>query len=274
MSIHATAVIDKAAEIDPSAEIGPYVVIDGPVRIAADVKVYPHAYLCGWTSISEGCEIHMGAVVGHAPQDHAFTGERSYCEIGAHTVVREYATIHRGTKPESKTVVGAHCLLGGLSHVAHNCVIEDHVILMNGVLLAGYVHVGPRAFISGNAAIHQFARVGELAMLTGNSAFASDIPPFLLAYGRNLIGGINRVGLIRAQIPRVEIEEIRQAYKILYRSGKPLPQSIAQLDETLVTPAGRRMVAFLQAERKRPLTRPRRVLTRTGDVPEEPMMPL
>ncbi|MCK4657999.1 MAG: acyl-ACP--UDP-N-acetylglucosamine O-acyltransferase [Phycisphaerae bacterium] len=260
MPIHPTAIVDKTAEIDASADVGPYVIIEGPVHIAADVRVYPHAYLCGWTRIAENCEVHMGAVLGHVPQDVAFTGERSYCEIGPNTVIREYATVHRGTIPESKTVVGANCLLGVGSHVAHNCVIGDHVNMLNGVLLAGHVHVGARAFLSGGAGVHQFARIGELVMLSGNAAISCDIPPFLLAYGRDQIGGINRVGLTRAGFSRDEIEEIRQAHKLLYRSGRPLSHSIAELAEKVVTPAGHRMVDFLKAERKRSLVRPRRAL--------------
>jgi len=255
MSIHPTAIVDKAAELDPSVDVGPYAVIEGPVRLAANVTVYPHAYLCGWTRIGQNCEIHMGAVVGHLPQDRAFTGERSHCEVGPNTVIREYATVHRGTKPESKTVVGSDCLLGVASHVAHNCVVGDHVNMLNSATLGGYVSVGPRAFISGNVFIHQFVRVGELVMISGGARLACDVPPFLLAHGRNQVGGINRVGLVRAEMPGDQIREIHQAYKTLYRSGKPLSHSIAQLAETLVTPAGRRMVEFLTAERKRPLVR-------------------
>ncbi|MFH0980019.1 MAG: acyl-ACP--UDP-N-acetylglucosamine O-acyltransferase [Planctomycetota bacterium] len=268
MPIHPTAIVDRAAELDPSAEVGPYVVIDGPVRVAANVRIYPHAYLCGWTQIGENCQVHMGAVIGHAPQDRAFTGERSYCRIGPGTVVREYVTVHRGTKPESETVVGANCLLGALSHVAHNCVLSDDVILMNGALLAGYVQVGPRAFVSGNAGIHQFVCVGELVMISGNGTVMGDVPPFLMVYGRNLVVGINRVGLRRARFSSAEIDEIRQAYRVLYRSHRPMSSTIPQLDATLVTPAGRRLVGFLKAEHKRPLLRPRRELEHVAE-PEE-----
>ena len=257
MPIHPTAVIDDTAEIDTSVEIGPYVVIEGPVRVAANVRIHPHAYLCGHTRIGENCRIHMGAVVGHVPQDRAFTGQRSYCEIGPNTIIREHATVHRGTDPESTTTVGADCLLGATAHVAHNCAVGDRVILMNGVLLGGHVRVGPGAFLSGNAGVHQFVRVGELVMVSGGAALACDVPPFLIAHGRNRVSGINRVGLARAGVTPREIDEIRQAYRRLYRSGKPLARSIAQLAETLVTPAGRRMVEFLQADRKRPLVRPR-----------------
>lgn len=255
MPIHPTAIVDSAAEVHPSADIGPYAIVDGPVRIGAEAKVFPHAYVCGWTTLREHSEIHMGAVVGHVPQDRAFTGERSYCEIGPHTVIREYATVHRGTMPESKTVIGPHCLLGATAHVAHNCHVDDHVTIMNGVLLAGHVHVGPRAFISGNAGIHQFVRVGELAMISGQAQVSTDVPPFMMVYQRNQLAGINRVGMRRAELSSEEIDEIRRAYRLLYRSGKTLPHSITQLDETLTTPAGRRLVSFLQAPRKRPLLR-------------------
>ncbi|MCP4591454.1 MAG: acyl-ACP--UDP-N-acetylglucosamine O-acyltransferase [bacterium] len=257
MSIHASAIIDRQAELDPSVEVGPYAVIEGPVRVGADTKIGAHAHLRGWTRIGESCSIHMGAVVGHEPQDLAFTGERSYCEIGDGTVIREYATVHRGTDPESTTVVGAECLLAATSHVAHNCVVGDRVIMMNGAMLAGHVHVGAGAFLSGGAGIHQFVHVGELVMVSGHAEMVCDVPPFLMVFGRNRVAGINRVGMRRANLLNEEIEEIRVAFKRLYRSGKPLPVTIAELDKTMATPPGRRMVEFLQAKRKRPLIRPR-----------------
>lgn len=269
MSIHPSAVVDKQAEIDPAAEIGPYAVIEGPVQIAAGVKVYPHAYVCGWTRIGEGCEIHIGAVIGHLPQDRAFTGERSYCEIGRGTVLREYVTVHRGTTPESKTVVGENCLLFANAHIAHNCTIGDGVLVMNSALLAGHIRVGGGAVLSGNAVFHQFARIGELAMIGGGAEVAVDVPPYLMVYGRNQLNGVNRVGMLRAKMPRAEIDEIRLAYRLLYRSGKPVSRVIPQLAETLVTPAGRRFVEFLQEEHKRPLIRARDRRGSDGDSADE-----
>ena len=257
MPIHPTAIIDTNAEIDPAAEIGAYATIEGEVHVGPRTRVFPHAHLRGWTSIAEDCEIHMGAVVGHEPQDYAYGGERSFCRIGPRTVIREYATVHRGTVPESETVVGADCLLGVAAHVAHNCVVADRVIIMNGALLGGHVRIGTRTFISGNAGVHQFVRVGELVMLSGNASISSDIPPFMLAHDRNRITGINRVGMKRAELSAEEIAEARQGYKELYRSGRAMSRSIAHLGDTLVTPAGRRLVEFLQAPRKRPLVRPR-----------------
>ena len=265
MPIHPTAIVDPRAEIDPTADIGAYATIEGEVRIAARVRVLTHAHLRGWTGIAEDCEIHMGAVVGHEPQDYAYSGERTYCEIGPRTVIREHATVHRGTVPESKTVVGADCLLGVSSHVAHNCVVADRVVMMNGALLGGHVRIGARTFISGNAGVHQFVRVGELVMLSGNASISSDIPPFMLAHDRNRITGINRVGMKRAELSTEEIAEARRAYKELYRNGRAMSRSIAYLADTLVTPAGRRLVEFLQAPRKRPLVRPRRSVEHQTD---------
>lgn len=257
MPIHPTAIVDKNARIDPTAEIGPYAVIEGEVEIAAGVKVYPHAYVCGWTRVGEKAEIHIGAVIGHLPQDRAFTGERSYCEIGRRTVLREYVTVHRGTMPESRTVVGDDCLIFAGAHVGHNCVLGERVTMMNYAILGGHVTVGPGAVLSGGAIFHQFVRVGDLAMIGGGATIGVDVPPYLTAYERNLVMGVNRIGMLRAKMSRTEVDEIRTAYRALYRGTVPMSKTIPRLADTLVTPAGRRFVAFLQAPRKRPLARGR-----------------
>lgn len=269
MPIHPTAIVDQHVEIDPTAEIGPYAIIEGEVTIGPGVRILARAHLCGWTRIGEGCEIHMGAVVGHLPQDRAFSGGRSYCEIGRRTVIREYVTIHRGTSPESKTVIGEGCFIMAGAHVGHNCMLGDRVTLMNCALLAGHVKVGSGAVLSANAIFHQFVRVGELVMVSGGAQIVVDVPPFLTAYGRNCLMGVNRIGMLRANMARAEIDEIRAAFRILYRSAKPLSRTIPLLADTLVTPAGRRLVEFLQSDHKRPLARardPRHMSP--GEVPE------
>ncbi|MHC4956458.1 MAG: acyl-ACP--UDP-N-acetylglucosamine O-acyltransferase, partial [Planctomycetota bacterium] len=163
-AIHPTAIIDPQAEIDPTAEIGPYSVVGPDVKLGPGVSIGPNSVITGWTELEEGVRVWPFAAVGHAPQDLGYKGARSFVRVGARTQLREGVTVHRGTGEDSWTVIGADCLMMNNAHVAHNCTVGDSVILASGVLLAGHVSVGDRAFISGNAAVHQFCRVGRLAM--------------------------------------------------------------------------------------------------------------
>ena len=167
MSIDPTARIAPEVELAPDVTVGPGVIIEGPSRIGAGTRILAHAYIGPHTTIGEENLIGFGAIVGYEPQDYAFQGEESYTIIGHHNIIREYATIHRGTKPGSATRVGNHNFLMALSHLAHNSQLGDHVIVVNGALVGGYVEVADRAFISANCVIHQFCRVGTLALMRG-----------------------------------------------------------------------------------------------------------
>jgi len=220
MSIHPTAIVSGKAAVDSSVEIGPHAIIEDHVKIGAGTKVWANAYVTGYTEIGRENEIHMGAVIGHEPQDLKFDRTcRSYLKIGDRNVFREYCTVHRGTEPESATVIGDDCYLMAAAHVGHNCVVGNHVILCNCVLLAGHVHVGDHAFVSGGAVIHQFTHMGRLAMLSGNGRVSMDVPPFTLAAERNEIHALNLVGLRRAKISREAITELKKVYKLFYLSG-------------------------------------------------------
>lgn len=254
IAIHHTAIVDPKAEIDSSAEIGPYAIIDGPVRIGAGTRVYWHATVCGRTEIGRHCCIHPYAIVGHAPQDRAYDGGDTACRIGDETIVREYASIHRGTGEGTATVVGKRCFLMASAHVGHNCQIGDDVTLVNAVLLAGHVTVGNAAFLGGMAGVHQFVRIGELAMVGGQALIRMDVPPFFTAVRFGECSGINVVGLRRAGFSGDERKELRGAYRTLYRSGHTFTHAVGELDKTLQTAPGRRLVAFLLASSKRGVT--------------------
>lgn len=251
MPIHATAIVDAHAIIDASVDVGPYVIIDGPVRVAAGTRIGPHAHLLGDTQIGPGCQIHTGAVIGDLPQDRSFAGGISSVRIGAENIIREYVTIHRGTKDGTETVVGDRCMIMAHAHVGHNCVLENDVVLVNGSLLGGYVSVGSRAVISGNVGVHQFVRVGELAMIGGLSKITQDIPPFLMFDGHGECVGINLVGMRRAGLSAAERAEIKLAYRRLYRIAGSLDLALAELNVALITPAGRRLFDFLAVKSKR-----------------------
>jgi UDP-N-acetylglucosamine acyltransferase len=266
MPLFETAIIAAGTEIDPTAEIGAYAVVERNVRIGAETRLYAHAYVAEGTTLGRGCQIHPFAVVGHLPQDLKFPGEPSYTEVGDETVVREHATIHRGTVPGSTTVVGPRCYIMSTSHVGHNCVVGAGVVIVNGGLLAGHVQVGDRAFISGNAGVHQFCRIGELAMLAGAMRVPRDVPPFMLV-GLPGVVATNVVGLRRAGFSAAERLELRQCHRLLYRSHLPFAEAIERVAETVQTEPGRRLVAFLRSPSKRGYLGYRR--RRGGPEPDE-----
>ncbi|MFQ5590517.1 MAG: acyl-ACP--UDP-N-acetylglucosamine O-acyltransferase [Phycisphaerae bacterium] len=264
MAIHPTAIIDRAAELDSSVEVGPYSIIDPHVRVAAGCRLYHGVYLTGWTEIGPDCELHPGVIVGHAPQDMKYGGERSYCRIGRGAVLREYVTVHRGTEPESETVVGERCFLLAACHVGHNCRVGEEVTLINNVLLAGHVWVGDRTTIGGGAAVHQFVRIGELAMVAGNSRVVQDIVPFALTDTHGRISGINRVGLRRADFPRDHYKDIREGFRILFGGTTTFRQAVRRLEGAVTTPPGERLLRFVQAQSSRGIA------GRSGPRPKHP----
>ncbi|MEX0703520.1 MAG: acyl-ACP--UDP-N-acetylglucosamine O-acyltransferase [Planctomycetales bacterium] len=255
MSIHVSAIVDPRAVIDPSAEIGPHAVIDGPARVGPECRIAPFAVVLGATELGPGCRVHSHAVIGDLPQDRAFEGAESFCRIGRECIIREGVTIHRGTAAGSATEIGDRCYLMTNSHVGHNCVLEDDVTLISGALLGGHVHVGRRAVISGNAAVHQFVRIGELAMVSGLGKIVQDVPPYLMADRDGTIVGVNRVGLLRSGMGPRERREVKEAYRLLYRSGLGRAAALAAFAAVVATEVGERLLAFLEAESPRGITR-------------------
>ncbi len=246
MAIHSTAVVDRTAEIDPSAEVGAYAVIERGVRIGPQARIYPHAFVGAGTTLEARCQVHPFAVVGHQTQDLKWRGADSYTVIGEGTVVREHATIHRGTEPESTTRVGRNCLIMSTAHIGHNCELGNHNIIANGALLAGHIVTADRVLVSGNVTVHQFVRIGELAMIAGLTRAPKDVPPFMLL-APDGITGPNVVGLRRAGLTSDERYEIRRAFRLLYRSGLHFPVAIERVAAMVETAPGQRLVAFLRA---------------------------
>lgn len=257
MAIHPTAIVDRTAEIDPTAEVGAYAIVERDVRIGPRVRLYPHAYVGEGTTLGADCEVHPFAVVGHPPQDLKFKGEPTFTVVGGGTIIREHATIHRGTMPGSTTVVGARCFIMSTGHIGHNCTVGDDVVIANGGLLAGHVSVGHRAFISGNAVVHQFSRLGELVMVAGGTRLVQDVPPYML-YGPRGVHAPNVVGLRRAGLGSTERHELRQCHRLLYRSGLRLPDAIERIAGLVQTEPGRKLLAFLREPSKRGLATLRR----------------
>jgi len=105
-------------------------------------------------------------------------------------------------------------------HLAHDCEVGNHTVLANSVTLAGHVAVGDHVILGGATLVHQFCRVGAHAFTAGGSVVLRDVPPYVMASGNSASPhGINAEGLKRRGFAADAIDNIRGAYKMLYRSG-------------------------------------------------------
>ena len=243
--IHPTAVIHPKAKLDATVQIGPYAIIDDGVELGAGCKVGPNVYLTGATRIGSGNQFFAGCVIGEAPQDLKYRGERTALRIGENNVFREHVTVHRSNKPGTETIIGSNNFLMQHSHVAHNVELKDYVILAGGALLAGHVLVEDRAFISGNCVVHQFTRIGTLAMMRGGSAISKDLPPYTVARGENALCGLNTVGLRRAEISAEDRLELKKLYHTLFRNKVSFAEAVQKARESFRSEPARRMLDFL-----------------------------
>ncbi len=246
LAIHPTAVVDSMVQIAPDVEIGPYAVIEGPVRIGPGTKIWPHAYLVAPLEIGAACQIHVGAILGHLHQALR-EPQAGGVKIGDRVIVREYSSIHRASKAGAWTTVESDTLLMGFSHVAHDCWVGPRVILANGALLAGHVTVEERAVVSGHVAVHQFVRIGRLAMIGGLARVNKDVPPYFLVKGDSEVWALNTVGLKRAGISEEGRAQIREAYRLLYRAGLNTTQALKAIQAVKEKgPEVEHLVRFIQ----------------------------
>ena len=253
MAIDSSAVVASTARVHPHAVIGPcvrigeYCVIESDTVIGAGCLLEPYVYIKRWTTIGENNEISAGTVLGTDPLDKGFTGERSYLRIGSGNKIREHYTISRGTKPESVTEVGDGNYIMTSGHIAHNCKVGNDVVIASCALLAGYVEVEDQAFISGGVVVHQFSKIGRLAMIGGNTRVNSDVPPFFLYTGFNVEPkGLNLVGLKRAGYKASDLSKFKKAYQLLYRSGLKLEEALERIAREIQTPEALHLVDFVR----------------------------
>lgn len=248
--IHPTAIIHPRAEVDSSCEIGPYAVIDAAVKLGPRCRVGPQVYLTGHTTIGAENTFHAGCVIGDAPQDLKYKGAPTQLRIGDRNVFREHTTVNRSNKLEEDTVIGSGCFLMTHAHVAHNCRLGDHVVMANDATLGGHVTVGDRAFLSANCLVHQFTRVGTLALMQGGSAVSQDLPPFCVSRGDNSLCGLNTVGLRRAGLTPDERLELRRLYHFLFRARRSLRAALPEARAQFTSAPATLMLDFLgQAKR-------------------------
>jgi UDP-N-acetylglucosamine acyltransferase len=250
MSVHPSAIVSDGASLGDGVCVGPYAVVEADTRLGDRTEVRAHAVVKRFTSLGEGNTIHEGAVIGGEPQDVAFAGGESHLRIGNANRIRECVTIHRSSVPGGVTVVGSECFLMAYSHVAHDCRIGDQVILANNVALAGHVDIAERAFLSGGVVVHQFCRVGRLAMVGGNSKVVQDCLPFVITDGvPGVARGLNVVGLRRAVIVASQVRALKEAYRLLLRAGLPLESALERM-AAIGDPLADEMVAFVRGSKR------------------------
>jgi UDP-N-acetylglucosamine acyltransferase len=248
--IHHTAIIHPQAKLGANVRVGPYAVIDADVELGDGCVVGPHVYLTGATTIGAGNRFHAGAVIGDAPQDLKYKDEPTRVRIGDNNIFREHVTINRSNKLAEDTVIGSNNLFMAGAHVGHNSIVGSHVIMANGSFLAGHVTVQDRAFVSGSCLVHQFCRVGTLAIMQGGSAITQDLPPFTVVSGVNDLCGLNTVGLRRAGYSPEERIELKRLYRALFRSGQNLSEAVAGARKNFSSAGARIMLDFVAAAKR------------------------
>ena len=253
MSVDPSAYVAPTARVHPDAEIGPgchigeFCVIEQDVKLGADCTLEPYVYIKRWTTLGERNQISAGTALGTDPLETHFSGERSYLMIGNGNRIREHYTISRGTLPESATRVGDDNYIMTSGHIAHNCTIGNNTVIASCALVAGYAEVEDQAFISGGVVVHQYSKIGRLAMIAGNTRVNTDIPPFLLCTGYNAgATGLNLVGLKRAGFQPAEVSQLKAAYRLLYRSKLKLQEALARIETELPFPHTRHFAEFIR----------------------------
>jgi UDP-N-acetylglucosamine acyltransferase len=251
--IHKTAIVDPGAEIGEGVEIGAYSIIGPKVKIGAYTKIYPHVVIQGPTEIGEKCTIFPFASLGEIPQDLKYKGGETKLIIGNNNVIREYVTINRGTEEGGgKTVIGNNNFFMAYSHIAHDCTIKDFVIMANSATLAGHITIEEYAVIGGLVAIHQFVKIGRNAFIGGCSAIPQDVPPYCLAVGnRARLYGLNLTGLKRNNFSSEAIKNLKNAYRIIFRSGLTLNEAFQKIAETITdSPEVDHLVEFIKQSKR------------------------
>ncbi len=248
--IHSTAIVNPKAKLDSSVEVGPYTVVEAGVQMGSGCRIGSHCHLIGNTVFGADNIVHTGCVLGDDPQDLAYKGVPTRLVIGKGNHFREHVTVHRGTKEGSATEIGdgnyfmAHC------HVAHNCRIGNHVIMVNSVLLGGHVELEDRAFLGGGAVVHQFCRIGTLAILRGLARISKDVPPYCMAVENNELVGLNSIGLKRAGFSAVQRTKLKEAYSALFLSGLNITQALARLEKNTMTAEIHHLAEFIRNSKR------------------------
>jgi UDP-N-acetylglucosamine acyltransferase len=250
--VHPTAIVHPNAKIGSGCKIGPYCVIGEHVTLGNGCKLHSHVVVDGHTKLGKENEIFPFASIGLKTQDLKWKGGVTRTEIGDGNTFREYATIHSATGDGEITLVGSHNTILAYCHIAHNCILGSNIIMSNVATLAGHVTVEDYAVIGGLAAVHQFCRIGKMAMIGGCSKVVQDVPPFMMADGNPAeTRTINKIGLERHGVSEEAITALRQAYKILFREGLTVSNALVKVEAELPSlPEVQHLIQFVRTSER------------------------
>ncbi len=253
LKIHPTAIVSPKAELDDDVVIGPYCIVGEKVKIGKATALKSHVVVEGNTEIGLGCIIYQFASLGTPPQDFKYKGTDTLLKIGNNNIIREYVTMNPGTEHGGGvTLIGDNNFFMIGCHVAHDSIIGNNVIMANAVSLGGHVIIEDHAIVGGLSAIHQFVRIGAYAMIGGLSGVSQDIPPYTIAAGnRAKLYGINIVGLRRHKFPEETINQIKKAFKIIFREKLLLEEALQKVEREIpYVPEVRHMVEFIRKSKR------------------------
>jgi UDP-N-acetylglucosamine acyltransferase len=247
VTIHPLAAVSPDAQLARNVEVGPFCVIESGAVVGEGCRLASHVVIRSGTRLGKNNRVSEGAILGGLPQHMHMPEHPGRVEIGDHNAIRENVTIHRSLYEDGVTQIGSGCLLMVNSHVAHDCRVDDGVIVTNNVMLAGHVEVGSRAYLAGAVAVHQFCRIGRLAMVGGLARVRQDVPPFVtIDGGTTMVVGLNKVGLRRAGFSLEELAQLKEAYRLIYRSGLPWVEMLMELRRVFPTGPAAEFTAFFQ----------------------------
>jgi len=249
-TIHPTAIVEEGAQLGTHVDVGPYAIISSQAQVGDRCRIATHAVILGHTILGNDCSVHATAVVGDVPQDTSYEeGIASSVRIGDRTRIREGAVIHRGTAPGSSTIIGNDCFIMNHCHLAHEVILHDGVAMAGGVQIAGHVEVGEGTFIGGTAAVHQFVKIGRLAMIGGGMMITQDIPPFSMGRSGSLnaLNGLNVVGMRRGGMGPEERKELKRAYHVAFRSSMSKEEILQELRTDFSSPLVGELADFIES---------------------------
>lgn len=249
--VHRSAIVHPKAKVGAGCEIGPYCIVGEHVTLGAKCKLYSHVVIDGHTKVGKENEFFPFCSIGLKTQDLKWKGGITRTEIGDSNTFREYVTVHSATSDGEVTRVGSHNHILAYCHIAHNCVLGDNIIMSNAATLAGHVTVEDYARIS-ISAIHQFCRIGRMAMVGGCSKVVQDVPPYMLADGNPAeTRTINKVAMERLGVSEKAQTELRNAYKILFREGLTVSNALAKIEKKLTPlPEIQHLIQFIRTSER------------------------
>lgn len=251
--IHKTAIVSSKADIAEDVHIGPFCTIGDGAVIKSGTRLISHVVVEGSTEIGEDCIIHPFATIGVPPQDLKYKNEKAGVKIGKKNIIREYVSIHRASVGgDGLTEVGDSNFLMAYVHIAHDCKIGNSIVMANAATLAGHVHVEDYAVIGGLVAVHQYTRIGAYSMVGGFSGIGQDIPPYTMASGaRAKLYGLNVIGLKRHGFSDETINNLKKAYKILFREKRTLKEALKKIKSELPeTPEIKHLLEFIEKNKR------------------------